>query len=226
MKVRFTSTESRKRSLLYDCMKVVVTGWCKLLFHLKVSGKDHIPNRGPFIVTPKHQYWTDIPLVALAFFNIPLYYVAKEELFRFPFIRAFLRNLGGIPLDRKTPIKTLDSFRYLHHLLKQGQRIVLFPEGTYYRGQMGKGKSRLIQMILKFQEEERFSHPIPFIPVGVIYRKRGFRQEVKIRIGKPLCTEKESDAEKLTRDVMGAIAFLSDMDLDGEKEQGRISLGS
>lgn len=187
---------------------------------------DRIPNRGPLIIAPKHQYWTDIPLVAFAFYDIPLNYIAKEELFRFPVIRRFLTRLGGIPLDRKTPIKTLDSFRYLHHLLKMEQKIVIFPEGTYYRGKMGKGKSRLVKMILKFQEEERPSDPIPFIPVGVHYQKKRFRQKVRIRIGDPLYAEQESDAEEFTRRIMAAIAFLSDMDLNGEREQRSISLGS
>lgn len=219
MKAHFVPTESLRRSLLYNMMKVVVTCWCKLLYRVEVNGRDRIPNRGPLIVAPKHQYWTDIPLVALAFYNIPLNYMAKEELFRFPVIRTFLTTLGGIPLDRRTPIKTLDSFRYLHHLLTMEQQIVIFPEGTYYRGKVGKGKSRLIQMILKFQEEERASDPISFIPVGLHYQKKRFRPKVRIRIGDPLHAEEESDAEALTRRLMAAIAFLSDMDFNGEREQ-------
>jgi hypothetical protein len=78
-------------------------------------------------------------------------------------------------------------------------------------------------MILKFQEEERISDPIPFIPVGVIYQKKKFRQKVRIRIGEPLYAEKESNAEEFTRNLMGAIAFLSDMDLNGEREKRQIS---
>ena len=212
MKVGFVPPESRRGNLLYHLMKVVVTCWCKLFYHFEVYGKDRIPSRGPMIIAPKHQYWTDIPFVAFAFYNIPLNYVAKQELFRFPVVRTFLMTLGGIPLDRKAPIKTLDSFRYLHHLLKRQQKVVVFPEGTYCRGKVGKGKSRLIKMILRFQEEEKLSDPIPFIPVGVVYQKRRFRQAVRIRIGEPLYAEKGSDAEAFTRNIMSAIAFLSDMD--------------
>ena len=229
MNVRFPQTESVSRSLLYGFMKVVVTCWCKLLYHFEVHGRDHIPDRGPLIIAPKHQYWTDIPLVAFAFYNIPLNYIAKEELFRFPVIRTFLTMLGGIPLDRRTPIKTIDSFKYLYYLLRREQRIVIFPEGTYYRGKIGKGKSRLIKMILKFQEEEKLSEPIPFIPVGVIYRKKRFRQRVRIKIGKPLYAGSKSDAEEFTRNLMGAIAFLSDMDLQTTKctgENSKLSLQS
>ena len=43
---------------------------------------------------------------------------------------------------------------------------------------------------------------------------------MKIKIGEPLYAEKESDSEEFTRRIMGAIAFLSDMDLNGGREQG------
>lgn len=166
---------------------------------------------------PKHQYWTDIPLIGFAFYNIHLNYIAKKELFRFPLVRTFLTTLGGIPLDREKPIKSLDSFKHLSFLLRMRQKIVIFPEGTYYTGIIGKGKSRLIKMILKFQEEEQLSNHIPFIPVGIIYQKMKFRQKVTIRIGEPLYADRESDAEEFTQKVMKAIAFLSDLDVKGEK---------
>jgi 1-acyl-sn-glycerol-3-phosphate acyltransferase len=211
MKVSFIPPESLRRNLLYGFMKVIVACWCNLFYHFEVYGKNHIPNRGPVIIAPKHQYWTDIPLIAFAFCNIHLNYIAKKELFRFPLISHFLTTLGGIPLDRGTPIKTLDSFRYLYLLLKKKQKVVIFPEGTYYRGKVGKGKSRLIKMILKFQEEEHHSGPIPFVPVGVIYQKKRLRPKVMISIGEPLYAERESDAEVFTQKIMGEIARLSDM---------------
>jgi 1-acyl-sn-glycerol-3-phosphate acyltransferase len=173
MKVRFIPAESTVRRILYNFVQVLITCWCNSFYHLEVHGKIHIPKRGPAIIAPKHQYWTDIPLIARAFYNIHLNYIAKKELFRFPFTRDFLIALGGIPLDREAPIKSIDSFRHLSFLLKREHNIVIFPEGTYFRGTVGRGKSRLIKMILKFQEEEQLPKPIPFIPVGITYQKKG-----------------------------------------------------
>ena len=212
MKITFIPSESPGRNILYGFLKVIVPCWCKCMYHFEVHGKNHIPKQGPFIIVPKHQYWTDIPLISLAFYNIHLNYIAKKELFRLPLIRQFLITLGGIPLDRGSPIKTLDSFRHLNLLLRRKQKIVIFPEGTYYRGRMGKGKSRLIKMILKFQEEEQPANSIPFIPVGVIYQKKRFRKRVKITIGKPLYEERASVAEQFTQKIISAIASLSDLD--------------
>jgi 1-acyl-sn-glycerol-3-phosphate acyltransferase len=214
MKVSFVPPESRRRNILYGFMKILLLCWCKCLYPLEVHGKQYIPRKGLAIIAPKHQYWTDIPLVALAFQNIHLNYIAKKELFRFPLIRTFLTILGGIPLDRKAPIKSLDSFRHLNYLLKRKEKIVVFPEGTYYRGRIGKGKSRLVKMILKFQEEEQLPDPIPFIPVGISYQKMRFRQKVRIRIGEPLYAKGEFEAEEFTQKIMSKIAFLSGLELN------------
>jgi len=51
--------------------------------------------------------------------------------------------------------------------MRAGEKIVIFPEGTYFRHEVGSGKSRLLQMILRFQTE--LGNPIPFIPVGIRY---------------------------------------------------------
>ena len=211
MGITFIPPGSLARNVVYGLMKVLVPCWCKCIYKFEVHGKNNIPESGPAIIAPKHQYWTDIPLVAFAFYNIQLNYVAKRELFHFPLIRQFLIALGGIPLDRATPIKSLDSFRHLTTLLKQKQYVVIFPEGTYYRDVMGKGKSRLIKMILKFQEAEKLTQPIPFIPVGVIYKKRGIRKAVTISIGKPLFAGAESEAQSFTHTIMGEIAHLSNL---------------
>jgi 1-acyl-sn-glycerol-3-phosphate acyltransferase len=166
-----------------------------------------LPAHGPIIILPKHQYWTDIPIVSLSFKPL-LHFVAKKELFEYPLIRNYLSLLGGIPVDRKQSIRTIDSFKYLLSLLRAGERIVIFPEGTYFREAVGSGKSRLLQMVLGFQDELKYL--VPFIPVGIRYGERvGWRRRVEIRIGHPLFAEKESDAIFLTGQVMEEIGRLS-----------------
>ena len=116
-------------------------------------------------------------------------------------------------MDRERPIKTLASVRDLSSRLKASEKIVIFPEGTYVRGGVGQGKSRLIQTILGFQPELR--ERIPFIPMGLRYGERtGWRRQVKIRVGRPLFADKESDAGPLTGQVMKEIARLSGLPME------------
>jgi 1-acyl-sn-glycerol-3-phosphate acyltransferase len=91
--------------------------------------------------------------------------------------------------------------------LRAGEKIVIFPEGTYFRNAVGSGKSRLLQMILSFQDELKYR--IPFVPVGIRYGERkGWRRRVEIRIGHSLFAEKESEAISLTHRVMEEISRL------------------
>lgn len=196
-----------KRNPFVYSMTKKVAQWVFLLFYrIEVERKGRLPEHGPAIILPKHQYWTDIPMVSLVFKPL-LYFVAKKELFEYPLIRNYLYLGGGIPVDRKQSIRTLDSFKTLLSLLRAGEKIVIFPEGTYCREGVGSGKSRLLQMILKFQSE--LKSRIPFIPVGIRYGERvGWRKRVEIRIGDPLFAEKESDAISLTERALEEISRL------------------
>jgi 1-acyl-sn-glycerol-3-phosphate acyltransferase len=196
----------KRNSLVYSITKRIARLVFSIFYQIEIEWKEAFPDRGPVIILPKHQYWTDIPIVSLSFKPL-LHFVAKKELFEYPLIRNYLSLLGGIPVDRKQSIRSLDSFKYLLFLLRAGERIVIFPEGTYFREAVGSGKSRLLQMILGFQNELKYR--IPFFPVGIRYGERiGWRRRVEIRIGHPLFAEKESDAITLTHRVMGEISRL------------------
>jgi 1-acyl-sn-glycerol-3-phosphate acyltransferase len=175
-------------------------------YRIEIETKTTLPDQGPMVILPKHQYWTDIPIISLAFKPL-LYFVAKKELFKYPLIRNYLSLAGGLPVDRKQSIRTLDSFKTMVSLLKAGGKIVIFPEGTYFRNGVGSGKSRLLQMILRFQSE--LGYPIPFIPVGIRYGERsGWRRRVEVCIGSALFAERESDAIPLTHRAMEEISRL------------------
>jgi 1-acyl-sn-glycerol-3-phosphate acyltransferase len=89
-------------------------------------------------------------------------------------------------------------------------KIVIFPEGTYFRGVVGLGKNRFIQMILQFQSQ--LGGKISFVPVGIQYGERSWgRRSVEIRIGRPLFADEKSEAGYLTDQVMEEIGRLSQL---------------
>jgi 1-acyl-sn-glycerol-3-phosphate acyltransferase len=141
------------------------------LFHvayrLEIEGRENVPKEGPAVILPKHQFWTDIPIVGLAL-KKPASFIAKQELFVYPGVRSFISALGGVPIDRLKPVKSLESFRYLELLLQERDFIILYPEGTYYPYSMGRGKHRFIQRILGFQGKKGGPKEslIPFYPHG------------------------------------------------------------
>jgi len=189
------------------CREVLRYTWARL-YPVQVEGLEHLPASGPAIICPKHQRWEDIVAVALAM-PPPLHYIAKAEIFVTPLQREFLRALGGVPVDRQNPRATLSSFRQLFPLLQQKAYVVLFPEGTYVPGRVGPGKHRLVQMILKLQEQNVLG-PLPFIPVGLTYKPKtqSSKWAVQVRIGKPLSAPGASQAPALTQAIMEEIARL------------------
>ena len=172
----------------------------RIAYRLEVEGRENIPAKGPAIILPKHQFWSDVPLVGIALWR-PASFIAKQELFVYPVVRQFITLLGGVPIDRLQPVKSLDSFRYVEHLLQEGDFIVLYPEGTYYPRCMGRGKHRFIKRFLDFQERNgwREEKPIPFVPMGIQFAGGGFRSIVKVKIGKPLFARAEEEAAAFHR---------------------------
>jgi len=196
----------KRNSIVYATTKKIAQIVFSMFYRIETELKITLPDHGPMVILPKHQYWTDIPIISLAFKPL-LYFVAKRELFKYPLVRDYLFLVGGLPVDRKQSMRTLDSFRTLVSLLKAGETIVIFPEGTYFRNEVGSGKSRLLQMILKFQSEMGYS--IPFIPVGIRYGERsGWRRRVDVCIGAPLFADQGADAIPLTHRAMEEISRL------------------
>lgn len=203
----------KRNPFIYTLTKRMAQLVLSVFYKIETKGNIFLPDQGPAIILPKHQYWTDIPLVGLAFHS-PLYFIAKKELFRYPLLRHYISLGGGIPVDREKSIRTLDSFKVLIGLLKANEKVVIFPEGTYFRDIVGAGKSRLLQMILKFQKE--LKQKIPFVPVGIRYGERkGWRRRVEICVGFPLFAEQESEALSLTDRVMKEISCLCQLPRKG-----------
>lgn len=195
-----------KNAIFYEFIRVLGYPYFHTKYKIGVQGHEHIPTQGPAILLVKHQFWTDIPILTLAI-KPQLHYVAKKELFEKPLIRTFFYLMGGIPVDRKNPLRSLDSFRDINYLLSNKQYLVIFPEGTYFPYRIGPGKSRLIQMILSYQGKNRGQ--LPFIPVGIKYEEKGWRRRVDISIGPPLHAGAGQGAEDFTRLIMAEISQCS-----------------
>ena len=172
-----------------------------LFFTMEVTGIKNIPQRGGFILLPKHRRWQDVPLLGLAIPTL-LYFIAKHELFSNPAFKYVLRSLGGIPLNRETPLKSRKELNWMLKLLREGQKLVIFPEGTYFRDRMGQGKMGLIRMIISRQA-------VRFVPVGISYKRKGFRTNVRINIGRTAYGDSSTDLELFFRNIMKEIGQLS-----------------
>jgi 1-acyl-sn-glycerol-3-phosphate acyltransferase len=199
----------KRSNLIFNLTRAVSRCTLPFKFQVRVEGLSNLPEKGPAFLIPKHQQWWDVPLLGHVVPR-PLYFFAKQELFRSCLGRYFISRLGGIPVDRVSPIKSLATFRELVLLLRQEAFLVLFPEGTYYPGAMGPGKWRLVQMILRLQNKQAVAS-VPFLPVGISYERftGSGKTRVTLRIGEPLQEPDPGRAEDFTGHLLSRIKDLS-----------------
>lgn len=170
-------------------------------FHIQTSGSENLPLKHAFILLVKHQRWEDIPLLSLATPR-PLYYIAKNELFKNVLGNWFFKALGGIPINRQRPLESRRFLQATIELLEKGEGVVIFPEGTYYRNKMGPGQIGMVRFVLS-----RLT--LPFVPVGINYSVPEGRILVRINFGKPFYANSSLSAETFVSSLMEKIAQLS-----------------
>ena len=124
--------------------------------------------RGPVIVAANHESLLDPPLLALTA-RQPLHFLAKVELWRYPPGAWLMDALGGIPITRDR--RDLLSVGRAAELLRAGESVALFPEGTVRGGPWTRGAARLA-----------LATGAPLVPVRIVGTRRALSRG---RIGFP-----------------------------------------
>ncbi len=185
---------------------------------IEITGVENLPATGPIILAPTHRAWWDSILVAYAAGRRttgrdPRFMVSLNEANK-GIQGWFIRRLGGFPIDTERP--TAAPLRYGVELLKQGEILVIFPEGNYFRdGLLHPLKPGLARIALKTES----SYPglgIQIVPICIVYSQAFPRWgcNVNIRIGPPLAVTDYSNgsskekAQQLTSTLETALAQL------------------
>ncbi|MEY4963663.1 MAG: hypothetical protein RLZZ323_982 [Bacteroidota bacterium] len=119
--------------------------------------------------------------------GLEMNFVAKKELFRFPF-GYYFRYMGGAPLDRSGGLNKVDAIAALF-ATKKVFRLAIAPEGT--RKYVSELKTGFYYIALKAN--------VPIIPVAFDFGKK------EVRFGQPLLPSGnlESDLELLNQHFVG-----------------------
>jgi 1-acyl-sn-glycerol-3-phosphate acyltransferase len=107
----------------------------KILFALigcrvRVVGKEYMQTPGAKIYASNHTSYFDVLPLMLGL-GVPYRFVAKMEVTEMPFIGTFLNRMGHLKFERTDPDSRLRQARELEGLLRQGESIYIFPEGTF-----------------------------------------------------------------------------------------------
>ncbi|MGH7372848.1 MAG: lysophospholipid acyltransferase family protein [Candidatus Rokuibacteriota bacterium] len=119
--------------MLYAILKPIVVALMRLLFRLERVNPGLVPATGPVLIVSNHVSVLDPPLVGGSAPR-PLFFMAKEELFRIPLLGRLIRALNARPVRRDG--SDMRALKAALALLQEGRAILVFPEGT--RGEEGQ----------------------------------------------------------------------------------------
>jgi 1-acyl-sn-glycerol-3-phosphate acyltransferase len=190
---------------------------------IEITGQENIPITSPVILAPTHRARWDALLVPYATGRVA---TGRDLRFMVSLNEAnkgiqgwFIRNMGGFPIDPLRP--SVAPLRHGVELLKQGEMLVIFPEGNYFRdGYLHPLKPGLARIALSAES----SHPglgVKIVPMSIRYSQATphWGCDVKIRIGSPIQAADYSagsvkeKAQKLTNTLETALKQLSGQQL-------------
>jgi glycerol-3-phosphate dehydrogenase (NAD(P)+) len=175
-------------SLVYWPLRWIIKPSILLYFRLRRLGTEHIPEGG-VILASNHRSFLD-PFAIGCSLGRPIYFVAKQELFKNPLLGWILNCLGAFPVKRgASDDESVDTSLAL---LERGQAVVIFPEGTRIRtGSLASPKRGVGRLALQSGK--------PVVPIAVTnseHARRGWRirpVRVHLRFGPALTFPRVDD---------------------------------
>jgi 1-acyl-sn-glycerol-3-phosphate acyltransferase len=191
--------------------------WFRLKFRTSVSGLENIPASGGVIIASNHASYLDPPFIASPIRHRFVRYMARDTLFKPPVASRVLHWLGVVPLSREKG--DVAAIKTAIHLLKSGECVGLFPEGTRtLNGQIQEPKGGIGFLIAKagvpvvpvfiqgtFEAYPKGARKMKSHPLGVVYGKPILPDELMIKGEKG-----KADFDAIGRLVMKRITDLRD----------------
>jgi 1-acyl-sn-glycerol-3-phosphate acyltransferase len=186
--------------LLYNFGRFVFSLYLKVLYRLKIHNAERIPRRKPFIICSNHIYWLDPLAVAAAFpASYKIHFMAKKEIFSNIFFSYILKKAHAFPVNRQDA--DYSAVKKAYQLLKEGQVLGLFPEGS-------RSKNGEIQKAYNGAALISVRSGVPILPIAIA-GPYGIFKPVHIYIGPPFALPpliyEEKDRKRMQLDEMSCI---------------------
>ena len=191
--------------------------FCKTVGRLEAQGVNNIPKEGGVLFLSNHVSFLD-PVIVGSAANREIHYMARSNAFDIPGLGKLIAVFNAYPVNRGAP--DLGALRKTISLLKDGNAVLIFPEGTRsVDGTLGKARDGACFIAHRAG--------VPTIPVfhsgaeRVLPRnsKRLRRAKLTVTFGEPLeLTTEEFETrremyQQMGNQIMEAIADLRDQTL-------------
>lgn len=165
------------QSLQAKHMKWLTKNWARFIIfttgnRVKVINREVVPNETVLYVV-NHQSYFDIPVCMV---HLPEFapFIAKAELEKAPILSFWMKQMGCFFLDRKDMRQSLKIILSSIEVLKEGQSLVIFPEGTRAKdGVMADFKPGSLKLAVKAG--------VPIVPVTLSNTYKVFEETNRVR---------------------------------------------
>jgi 1-acyl-sn-glycerol-3-phosphate acyltransferase len=213
---------------LYRLLRVGCTPILRWLFDLRVTGIEHLPASGPFVLAANHHNYVDGVVLGAALPR-PIAFLVMPRVFKAtPLHPPFHRRVGSIPVSLERPDP--GAIKRILRVLDSGRIVGIFPEGPFSReGRLVPGQPGVGMIALR--------SGVPVVPAAIegtyeaLVGRRFYvprRHPLSVRFGAPMHFGRarhrritRDERQDVTRRIMGEIATL----LQAEREPVVRALG-
>lgn len=178
------------RKLYYKLFVIfVVYPVSKLMYNIKVEGRENVPKYSNVIYAGNHVSYLDPPLISLAV-NKYIAYMAKQELFndKNKLLRFLVHSLGAFAVNREKP--ELATFKSVKAVFNTPWSLGIFPQGKIVKEPVIENVTKGFTLFAK-----KFKADV--VPVAVCgfdgYAKKIGEKNITIKIGKPISYMTDED---------------------------------
>ena len=158
-------------TFLYRVGYVLSNLFAKIYFRRRVIHREKLAVPGGCLIVANHTSFIDPPMIGSAFPE-EIHYMARKTLFSNRVAEWIYLNANAIPLDQSRP--ELGTIRRILRLVKEGEKVLIFPEGERTTdGQLKeKGAPGIGMLIAKSKK--------PVLPVRLFGAFEAFPRGAKI----------------------------------------------
>jgi 1-acyl-sn-glycerol-3-phosphate acyltransferase len=154
----------------YHAVRGVLLALARVGWRLDVTGTEHVPKTGSFILAPVHRSNADFAL-ALAVTRRRMRYMGKAGIWKHRALWPVFDALGGFPVQRGSADRA--ALRTCIDVVRMGEPLVLFPEGTRQSGPT-------IHPLFDGVAYVASKTGVPIIPVGIGGSERALAKGAKV----------------------------------------------
>lgn len=192
---------------LYSFLYVVVSTFMRLCHPYSSVGIEHLPEGGALICGNHTSLGDPIYTLCCIGPRTQVHVMAKAELMEIPILGTILKKAGIIGVKRGK--SDVGAIKECMRVLKNGEKLLLFPEGTRVKGEdLGEGHTGAAMLATRTG--------VPLVPVYIPAKKRWFCRTTVV-FGEPYMPAYQGrrptpeDYQRITDELMEKIRMLGGM---------------